>query len=93
MGSIPINYYFRHPEIDDVSTNFKSRFVSSLGEVEKFVREEKRKLSREEGGGEEAEEKEEETTELLGVRTKGTASGRYFRKCSNVLRAQVEVRM
>ncbi len=89
----------KHPEIDDVSANFKSRFVASLGEVAKFVTEEKKKLLDREDVEEsdrkeenEDEEEEEAEAEMLGIRGKGSASGRYFRKCSNVLRAQVEVR-
>ncbi len=90
-----------------MSVNFKSRFVSSLGEIVTLVTEEKKKLDGTEaeaeaaggggGGGEQNNEgegdDEADAAFAGGVRaSKGTASGRYFRKCSNVLRAQVEVR-
>ncbi len=93
----------KHPEVDDVSVNFKARFVESLGEIAKIAGEEKRRLEgadgeegeggRKEGGAGGVEEEEEEALREggRGIGGRGAPSGRYFRKCSNVLRAQVEV--
>jgi len=75
------------PTTDEVGANFRKRFASSLGEIVAFIDEERKQLN-ENGNGEEqvSENRTEDSSNGQG----GTSSGKYFRRCSNVLGVQVE---
>jgi len=92
-------FAWRIPTTEEVSENFRKRFSDSLGDIVTFISEERKRLDEdnEEGQGEQQNtaasgegsgQQQQQQQQPFG---EGSSSGKYFRRCTDVLGVQIEV--